>query len=54
MKVSSFDMYGTASVFIGLGKGALTKAATYQMIEGVKQGDMEVMPNLCRGINQAN
>ena len=30
------------------------KAATYQMDEGVKQGDMEAMPNFCIGINQAN
>jgi len=30
------------------------KAATYQMDEGVKQGDMEAMSNFCIGINQAN
>ena len=42
------------SGFIGLGYGPFMKAATYQMDEGVKQGDMEAMPNFCIGINQAN
>jgi len=42
------------SGFIGLGYDPFMKAATYQMDEGVKQGDMEVMPNFCIGINQAN
>jgi len=42
------------SGFIGLGYGPFMKAATYQMDEGVKQGDMEVMPNFCIGINQVN
>jgi len=32
------------SGFIGLGYGPFMKAATYQMDEGVKQGDMEAMP----------
>ena len=40
------------SGFIGLGYGPFMKAVTYQMDEGVKQGDMEAMP--CIGINQAN
>ena len=35
------------SGFIGLGYGPFMKAATYQMDEGVKQGDVEAMPNLC-------
>jgi len=42
------------SGFIGLGYGPLMKAATYQMDEGFKQGDMETIPNLFIDINQAN
>ena len=42
------------SGFIELGYDPFMKAATYQMDEGVKQGDMEAMPNFCIGINQAN
>jgi len=38
------------SGFIRLGYGPYMKAATYQMNEGVKQGDMEAMPNFCIGI----
>ena len=38
----------------GLGYGPFMKAASYQMDEGVKQGDMEAMPNFCIGINQTN
>jgi len=39
------------SGFIGLGYGPFMKAAAYQMDEGVKQGDMEAMPNFCIGTN---
>jgi len=42
------------SGFIVIGYGPFMKAATYQMDEGVKQGDMEAMPKFCIGINQAN
>jgi len=42
------------SGFIGLGYGPFMKAATYQMDEGVKQGDMEATSIFCIGINQAN
>ncbi len=42
------------SGFIGLGYGPFMKAETYQMDEGIKQGDMEAMPNFCICINQAN
>ena len=42
------------SGFIGLGYGPFMKAATYQMEEGVKQGDMETTPNFCICINQVN
>jgi len=42
------------SGFMGLSYGPFMKAATYQMDEGVKQGDMEAMPNFCIGTNQAN
>jgi len=38
----------------GLGHGPFIKAATYQMNKGVKQGDIEDMPNFYIGINQAN
>ena len=42
------------SGFIGLGYGPFMKTATYQMDEGVKQGNMEAMTTFCIGINQAN